>query len=118
MKRGEPWRESRLPAALSGAVLGPLGVLIVGICLHDRKIWAGLTICWAMLSIVLISIASAGLTYSIDCFPSRAVDIGVVDNAVTNIIAFGVGYGVQDWLEAVGPEAQFSTMAGILWFVL
>lgn len=71
-----------------------------------------------MLSIGLTSIASVDLIYSIDCFSWRAVDIGVVVSAVKNIIALGVGHSVQDWLEAAGSQAQFGTVAGILWFVL
>ncbi len=71
---------------------------------------------WALLNIALTASANVMLTYAVDCYPWRAAHIGVVVNVLKNLVAFGVGYGVTPWLEAVGPEKQFGTMAGILWF--
>lgn len=109
-------RESRLPAVIPGAVLGPVGVLVIGICLQRSLSWVGLAAGWAMLNIALTASANVMLTYAVDCYPWRAAHIGVVVNVIKNVVAFGVGYGVTPWLEAVGPEKQFGTMAGILWF--
>jgi len=109
-------RESRLPAVIPGAVLAPIGVLVIGICLQNDLSWAGMAIGWAMLNIALTASANVMLTYAVDCYPWRAAHIGVVVNTLKNLVAFGVGYSVTPWLEAVGPEKQFGTMAGILWF--
>ena len=110
-------RESRLPAVIPGAILGPIGVVLIGVCLQQNLSWVGLAVGWAMLNIPLTASANVMLTYAVDCYPWRAADIGVVVNVLKNLVAFGVGYGVTPWLDAVGPQKQFGTMAGILWFV-
>lgn len=109
-------RESRLPAVIPGAILAPVGILVIGICLQQNLSWVGMAIGWAMLSVALTASANVLLTYAVDCYLWRAAHIGVMINVMKNLVAFGVSYGVTPWLMAVGPEKQFGTMAGILVF--
>jgi hypothetical protein len=79
---------------IPGAVLGPVGVLVIRICLQRGLSWAGMAIGWAMLNIALTASANVMLTYAVNYYPWRAAHIGVVVNVIKDVVAFGVGYGV------------------------
>jgi MFS family permease len=109
-------RESRLKALLSGAIIAPLGLVIIGVVLQKNLSWVGLAFGWMMLNIGLTAVANVMLTYSVDCYPWRAAHIGVVMNVVKNVVSFGTSYGVIPWYTLVGPQNQYGTMAGIAVF--
>ena len=109
-------RESRLKALVPGAIINPLGLIIVGVVLQKHLSWVGLAFGWMMLSIGLTAVANVMLTYSVDCYPWRAAHIGVIVNVVKNLVSFGTSYGVIPWYALVGPQNQYGTMAGIAVF--
>ena len=109
-------RESRLKALLPGAIITPVGIVIIGVVLQKHLSWVGLAFGWMMLNIGLTAVANVMLTYSVDCYPWRAAHIGVVMNVVKNVVSFGTSYGVVPWYMLVGPQNQYGTMAGIAVF--
>lgn len=107
---------TRLPATAIGAVLSPAGCLLIGFGLRDRSHWAAVAVGWAMLAFGLTSSANVLLTYSVDTIPSCSSHIGALINFTKNCLAFGVSYTSVSWTAAMGPVAQFGTMAGLLLF--
>ncbi|KAH8671768.1 major facilitator superfamily domain-containing protein [Tricladium varicosporioides] len=113
--KGEHDPRSRLPAVIIGALISPAGCLVIGFSLQNQLHWIGIAIGWAMLAFGLTASANILLTYSVDCFRTRAGHVGVLVNVVKNGLAFGVSFASMDWFSRVGPAAQFGTMAGMLW---
>ncbi len=109
-------RESRIKALLPGAIITPVGLVIIGVVLQKHLSWVGLAFGWMMLNIGLTGVANVMLTYSVDCYPWRAAHIGVMVNTVKNVVSFGVSYGVVPWYMLVGPLNQYGTIAGIAVF--
>lgn len=107
---------SRLPAAIFGAILSPTGCLLIGFGLQNNLHWIVVAVGYGMLATGLTSSANVLLTYSVDCFPSRAAHVGVLVNIIKNSLAFGVSYATMDWYISMGAEAQYGIMAGLLWF--
>ncbi|EED16272.1 MFS transporter, putative [Talaromyces stipitatus ATCC 10500] len=112
---GEHDPRSRLPLVLLGALLSPTGCVIIGWSLNKDLLWAGTTVGWGLLAFGLTSSANILLTYCVDSHRSRAMDVGVLVNVIKNTIGFGVSYAAIDWRSKSGAEAQYGTMAGILW---
>ena len=111
-------RESRLLALLPGAIISPLGLIVIGICLQNHLSWVGLAFGWMMSNVGLTAIANILLTYCVDCYPWRSAHIGVMVNVIKNVVSFGISYAVVPWYSAMGPEKQYGTMVGILVFFL
>ncbi|KAJ5616728.1 hypothetical protein N7537_001842 [Penicillium hordei] len=107
--------ESRLVLVTIGAVLSPLGVLIIGITLGQHTGWVGQAFGWGLLSLGLTASANILITYAIDCHPLRAPDIALLVNFTKNLLAFGVSLRSMDWYAEDGPVKQFGVMAGTLW---
>ncbi|KAH8594257.1 major facilitator superfamily domain-containing protein [Bisporella sp. PMI_857] len=111
-------RESRIFAALPGAIISPLGLIVIGVCLQKHLSWVGLAFGWMMSNIGLTAVASVLLTYCVDCYSWKSAHIGVVVNVIKNMVSFGVSYAAVPWYLDLGPQKQFGTMAGILLFFL
>jgi hypothetical protein len=117
MKRanGEHDPRSRLPALILGALISPSGCLAIGFSLQKHLHWIATAVGWGILCFGLTASANVLLTYCVDCQKSRAGEIGVLVNVVKNALAFGVSFASMDWYFKAGGEAQYGTMAGILW---
>jgi MFS family permease len=109
-------RESRLKALLPGAIITPVGLVLIGVVLQKHLSWVGLAFGWLMMNIGLTAVANVMLTYSVDCYPWRSAHIGVIVNVIKNLVGFGTSYGVVPWYMKVGPQHQFGTLAGIAAF--
>ncbi|KUL88784.1 hypothetical protein ZTR_03523 [Talaromyces verruculosus] len=112
---GEHDPRSRLPLVLLGALISPTGCIVIGISFQKNLNWVGTTVGWGLLSFGLTASANILLAYVVDCHLSRAMDIGALVNVIKNIIGFGVSYAAIDWYNKSGGEAQYGTMAGLLW---
>ncbi|KAL2831861.1 hypothetical protein BJY01DRAFT_254146 [Aspergillus pseudoustus] len=60
------------------------------------------------------SINIISTTYTIECYPDLAGVMVIVCGAYRNIIGFGLSYGAQGFMNAVGVMGCFGTYAGIL----
>ncbi|KAN0101376.1 putative MFS transporter [Hyaloscypha variabilis] len=60
-------RESRLKALLPGAIITPVGLVLIGVVLQKHLSWVGLAFGWLMMNIGLTAVANVMLTYSVDC---------------------------------------------------
>lgn len=107
--------ESRLPAALVGALVSPAGVLIIGFTLRNPAHWIGPTVGWGLLGFGLTASANPLLSYAADAYPLRAGDTGVLVNMIKNVLGFGVSFESMSWYLKDGPVKQFGAMAGALW---
>lgn len=114
---GEHDPRSRLPAVIVGAFISPAGCVVIGFSFQNHCHWIITAIGWAMLAFGLTASANVLLTYSVDCFRSRAGHIGVLVNVVKNTLAFGVSFASVEWYSRSGPATQFGIMAGILWAI-
>ncbi|TVY54143.1 putative MFS-type transporter [Lachnellula cervina] len=112
---GEHDPRSRLPALVLGALISPAGCVVIGFSLQKQLHWIATAVGWGMLTFGLTSSANVLLTYCVDCERSRAGEIGVLVNVVKNALAFGVSFTSMDWYLEAGGEAQYGTMAGIMW---
>jgi MFS family permease len=107
---------SRLPATLPGAIVSPVGCLLIGYGLRNaQSSWLEVCAGWALLSVGLTGSANVLLTYAVDCLPARAGHIGALVNLTKNCLAFGVSYASISWSTSQGTVRQFGTMAGLLW---
>ncbi|VUC31317.1 unnamed protein product [Clonostachys rosea] len=111
-----PSPASRLPVAIFGMLISPSGCLVLGYGLKNPGTWIQVCACWAMLAFGLTGSANVLLAYSVNSIPGRAGDIGVLINFMKNLLAFGVSYASLSWMELVGPDKQYATMAALLWF--
>jgi len=114
---GEHNPRHRLPAVILGAVISPAGCLVIAYGFEKDLHWISIAVGWGMLAFGLTASANVLLTYSVDCFRSRAGDVGVLVNVVKNTLGFGVSLVSMDWYGSQGPLRQFGTMAGVLWAV-
>ncbi|KAH8700320.1 major facilitator superfamily domain-containing protein [Talaromyces proteolyticus] len=109
--------KARLPLLLPGAVISPIGCLLMGLTLHYTWHWIGFAAGFGMLAFSVTSSCNILLTYSVDTFRLHAAQIGLVVNMTKYILSFGMTFGVIDWYVTKGPLSQFGTMAGTLWAI-
>ncbi|KAF5626322.1 uncharacterized protein FTJAE_9703 [Fusarium tjaetaba] len=109
-------RGARLPGALPGAILSPLGLIVLGIALDKDSHWIVSAVGFAFLGFGITSSANVLLTYSIDCYPWHSTGIAAVINVVKSCMAFGLSYAAVPWALSSGPLKEFGTLAGIFWF--
>lgn len=62
--RREP--EYRLPAIIIPAVIGPMGVLIFGLCVAHKTTWVGAAFGYAMQGFGLTAVANVVVTFAVD----------------------------------------------------
>ena len=113
-RNGIPKLESRLPAFLPGCIISPFGTFLVGLGLKNNYHWTVLALGWLLLMTGLTSNANILLTYCVDCYPWKAIHIGVVMNTIKNSVAFALSYIALPWYQSSGPLSMFGVMAGIL----
>lgn len=64
--RREP--EFRLPAILLPAIIGPMGVLIFGLCVAHKTAWIGLGVGFAMQGFGITAVANVVVVYAVDSY--------------------------------------------------
>ncbi|KAH8588842.1 major facilitator superfamily domain-containing protein [Bisporella sp. PMI_857] len=112
---GEHQPRSRLPAIILGAVISPIGCLVIGFSLQNNYHWIAIAAGYGMLTFGLTASANVLLTYCVDCLRGQSGHVGVLINVVKNAIGFGVSFASMEWFFKVGPRNQFGTMTGVLW---
>ena len=66
--RREP--EYRLPATIIPAVIGPMGILLFGLCAADKKPWIGAAFGYGMQGFGLTAVSNIMATYAVDSYHS------------------------------------------------
>ncbi|KAH7136353.1 major facilitator superfamily domain-containing protein [Dactylonectria macrodidyma] len=59
--------------------------------------WAIDGMLWAITSTNFTGSGTIAISYAINSYPEKAIDIGVVINVVKNVIGFGISYLTVDW---------------------
>ena len=62
--RREP--EYRLPAIIIPAVIGPMGILIFGLCVAHKTSWPPIAVGYAMQGFGLTAVSNVAVTYAVD----------------------------------------------------
>ena len=64
--RREP--EYRLPALILPAIIGPMGILLFGLCAANKKPWIGAAFAYAMQAFGLTAASNILATYAVDSY--------------------------------------------------
>ena len=107
----------RLALLIPGAIVSPVGCLLMGFTLQYDWAWIGYAAGYGMLAFGITSSCNILLTYSIELYSSRAAHIGIIVHMVKYFLSFGMTFGAVDWFMAKGPASQFGTMAAVLWVI-
>ncbi|KAE8326306.1 major facilitator superfamily domain-containing protein [Aspergillus sergii] len=110
--------EFRLPALIIPAVIGPMGVLVFGICLARRLVWVGAAFGYAMQGFGLTALSNIVVTYAVDSYQHVAGEALVIVFVVRNTIATFLALYTVDWQEATGVENAFGEMVAMQYFFL
>ena len=70
-KAGEERRpEYRLPPLIIPAVIGPMGLIVIGQCIGHETAWIGPAFGYAMQAFGLTAVSNIAITYAVDNFKS------------------------------------------------
>jgi hypothetical protein len=108
--------EHQLLNLILPVVIGFIGTLCYGVAAAnpDRYHWIFLLAMMSCQFFASTAINIISTTYTIECYPDLAGVMVIVCGAYRNIIGFGLTYGAQPFMEAVGALRCFGTYAGIL----
>lgn len=76
--RREP--EFRLPAIIIPAVIGPMGVLIFGLCVAHKTAWIGPAFGYMMQGFGLTAVSNVVVTYAVDGYKEVSNSIVVINS--------------------------------------
>lgn len=60
------------------------------------------------------SVNVVSLTYAIECYPELAEPVVIIIGAFRNIVGFGLSYGVNGFVAAVGYKVCFGVYAALI----
>lgn len=84
---------------------------LFGAGLEDLWSWPPLFVSFGLISVTLTSVTSISMTYVLDAYFPAAAEALLLVNALKNIIAFGLLYGLPPWVAKVGYKAVSSRNA-------
>ncbi|PCH01397.1 Major facilitator superfamily domain, general substrate transporter [Penicillium occitanis (nom. inval.)] len=114
--RREP--EFRLPAIIIPAVIGPMGVLIFGLCVAHKTAWIGPAFGYMMQGFGLTAVSNVVVTYAVDGYKELAGEALVVVFLIRNTIATILALYTVNWQAAGGIQDAFGEMVAIQYFFL
>lgn len=109
--------EARLQAFLPGAILSPLGFLVVGIGLHFQSHWIVFAVGLVLQGLGITSASNVLLTYSIDCYPWLATATAAMMHVTKSCTAFGLSYAAEPWAVSSGPLVEFGVLTAVFYAV-
>lgn len=115
---GQREAEYRLPALLIPAVIGPMGILIFGLCLAHRVAWIGPTFGFGMQGFGLTAASNVLVTYAVDSYLSLAGEVLVVVFLIRGVSGCLLSLYAYDWILAAGVSDTFGQMVGVQCFLL
>ncbi|KAF7552038.1 hypothetical protein G7Z17_g4573 [Cylindrodendrum hubeiense] len=110
--------EFRLPALILPAFVGPVGILIFGLCVAYKTHWIGPAVGYAMQGFGLTAVANVLITYAVDGYQPFAGECLVIIFVIRNAIATILALYTSDWQLATGVKNAFGEMVGIQYFLL
>jgi len=114
--RREP--EYRLPTLVIPGVIGPMGILLFGLCATHKTKWIGPAFGYGMQAFGLSVASNILVTYAIDSYHSLAGEGIVFFFLIRAIIACMLSLFAFDWIEAAGVANAFGQMVAIEYFLL
>ncbi|RBR10395.1 hypothetical protein FVER53590_25492 [Fusarium verticillioides] len=116
--RGRHEPEYRLPAIIVPAVIGPMGVLIFGLCIAHHTNWVGSAFGYAMEGFGLTAVSNVAVTYAVDCYPELAGEALVVIFIIRNSVGTILALYTTKWQEGTGVQNAFGQMVGLQYFLI
>ncbi|QDS76433.1 hypothetical protein FKW77_004351 [Venturia effusa] len=114
--RREP--EFRLPTIVLPAIIGPMGILIFGICVANKLSWGGAAVGYGMQGFGLTAAPNILVTYAVDSYLPLAGEALVVVFVLRGIASCLLSIFAPNWIEDVGTTAAFGQMVGVQYFLL
>ncbi|RAL13903.1 MFS general substrate transporter [Aspergillus homomorphus CBS 101889] len=110
---GERQPEYRLPALIVPGLVGPVGILIFGLCIAHRTHWMGVAVGYAMQAFGVAAISNVAVTYALDCYHRIAGEALVIIFVIRNTIGMLLSLYASDWIARQGVAVVFGEMTAI-----
>lgn len=114
--RREP--EYRLPAMILPSLIGPMGILIFGVCVARETHWVGAAFGYGMQGFGLTAASNVLVTYAVDSYPNLAGEALVVLFMIRGVSGCLLSLYAYDWIVAAGTENAFSQMVAVQYFFI
>ncbi|KAH8817481.1 major facilitator superfamily domain-containing protein [Xylogone sp. PMI_703] len=118
IKGGRREPEYRLPTLVIPSIVGPMGLLIFGLCSAHKTNWVGPAFGYGMQGFGLSVISNILVTYVVDSYHSLAGEAVVFFFVIRSVIACMLSLFAFDWIEAAGVANAFGQMVAIEYFLL
>ncbi|GAA6053131.1 hypothetical protein JCM3770_002868 [Rhodotorula araucariae] len=106
--------EFRLPVLVPFALALVLGLASLGISADKHDPWAvSVIVSLGLAAIGTTGVATVALSFGVDCYPRYAGQLLTLATIVKNVLAFGLSYGIVDWVLAWGWARSMGTWAGL-----
>lgn len=114
--RREP--EYRLPAMALPALIGPMGILIFGLCVAHKTHWIGAAFGYGMQGFGLTAGSNVLVTYAVDSYPILTGEALVILFMIRGISGCLLSLYAYDWIVAVGTANAFGQMVALQYFFI
>lgn len=104
--------EHRLWIILVYLILVPPALVLWGVGAANEVHWMGLVIAMGLIGGSGTICATASVTYAIDSYREISSDTMVTLIIIRNTMSFGIGYGINPWLESQGLAKACGQAAG------
>lgn len=105
--------ETRLHLLFIPAIMVFAGLLAFGYGVQEHLHWTALFFGNGLVSVGLTAVPTATMTYVSDVYLPVNADALTLVVGLKNVVCFGFLYAIVPWVDEVGYEAAFGTMAGV-----
>ncbi|KFZ24527.1 hypothetical protein V502_00993 [Pseudogymnoascus sp. VKM F-4520 (FW-2644)] len=99
---GVIYPEQRLLSVIPGALIPPVGCIIIACACSQQLHWAVIAVGFGMVSFGTVYAPNIAIAYVIGCYPDQASQCLILINVVKNLVAFIFLYVAVDWVERSG----------------
>ncbi|GME66035.1 hypothetical protein GTA08_BOTSDO07971 [Neofusicoccum parvum] len=103
--------EQRLWSLLLSGVLCAAGLILWGVGAAREVHWFGLIFGLGMLAFSVVCGGSITLSYDVDCFKEISGESMISVIIIRNTLGFAVSYGINPWIDHMGLQNCFITVA-------
>ncbi|KAH7042103.1 major facilitator superfamily domain-containing protein [Macrophomina phaseolina] len=103
--------EQRLWALLLSGLLCAAGLILWGVGAARGVHWFGLIFGLGLLAFSVVSGGSIALSYDVDCFKEISGESMISIMIIRNTMGFAVSYGIDPWIDDMGLQNCFITVA-------
>lgn len=108
--------EMRLGAMLPGMIVGPVGILVYGLTAQLDLHWIGYFFGTALTSWGGYFYFCFTLAYAVDSYYADTSEMLIAMNIGKQVVSFGLGFGVLDWVMKRGYAVVISGIFGSVLF--